>query len=106
MTFAAVFPDRRRSNRTLGLLQGLSPSGGHKQAQYDYQIYRELQGKARLQAKSYSTTNEFTKLIMVNGSQVLKLKLLSTIVHTVVHTFSCLLSANLLPLAHHQNPSG
>ena len=43
-----------------------SCSGGHKQAQYDHQIYRELQGKARLQAKSYRTTNEFMKVMVVN----------------------------------------
>ena len=28
-------------------------SSSHKRAPYDYQIYRELQGKARLQAKSW-----------------------------------------------------
>ena len=39
-------------------LQMASYSGGHKQAQYDYQVCRELQGKARLQTKSYRTTNE------------------------------------------------
>ena len=43
-----------------------SYSGGHKRAQYDYQIYRELQGKARLQAESYRTTNEFTRITVIN----------------------------------------
>ena len=47
-------------------LQIASYSGGHKQAQYDHQIYRELQGKARLQAKSFRTTSEFTRVTVIN----------------------------------------
>ena len=43
-----------------------SYSGGHKQAQYDCQIYRELLGKARLQAKSYGMSSEFTRVTVIN----------------------------------------
>ena len=70
-----MFADRRRSNRTLGsykaCLPMLSYSSGHKQAQYDYQIYRELQVRTRLQAKSYRTTIKFTRDTVINNHDVL-----------------------------------
>ena len=64
LIFVAVFADWRRSNTTLGPLQGSSPNDWlqrrSQQAQNDYQVYRELEGKTRLQAKLYRT-NEFTR---------------------------------------------